>query len=381
MPNLNSAIQLIREGRKEEAKKVLEPLLQAEPANIQAWFWYVETCSTLEKRIQVLEVCLKMNPGNSQVIQALQTLQNKKPVQPSFTPTPAQPPKPVAAQPVQPPSPPPYSMGYIGYEEEAAKDAVYFDTSPSRAPVTANTAQPESTGKKKNAWEEDITGYVDTSMLSKPKPAKKTYAFYDVWMTTLSMMQMGTYENMLDDPEAGAGRAFEWMAYAGIISGLLFPLSFLSSPQFAELRNMPELMGLFGNPGTTTALAGMLALVMALLTPIFSVIGLAIGGWIQNFIAGFMGGNGYYGRTVYAMAAYLAPLTILSALLGAIPVVGQCLTSVFGIYTIVLNIRALNASHSLTTGKALIVIFLPSILLMIFGCLLVLIVGLPGLSR
>ncbi len=64
MLSLNNAIQLIRQGQKEEARQILEPLLKGEPGNIQAWFWYVETFPTTEKRIQTLEVCLKLNPGN-----------------------------------------------------------------------------------------------------------------------------------------------------------------------------------------------------------------------------------------------------------------------------------------------------------------------------
>jgi hypothetical protein len=372
MSGLNNAIQLIHDGRKEEARQVLEPLLKAEPTNIHAWFWYVETCSTLEKRIQVLEVCLKMNPGNPQVIQALQMLRNKQPPQESYTPPSAPSPKP-AAEPLWSPSP--YSAVY----DEEPKSPIYFDDTPAYTTVESTPTQGKSTGKKKKTWDEDYTAYEDTSTLSKSKPAKLSYAFYDVWMTALSMMRMDTYENMLDDPEAGAGRAFEWMAYSGIISGLLFPLSILVNPQFAQLRNMPEFIKLFGYVGTT-AFVVMLALAMALLMPIFSVIGLAISAGIQNFLAGFMGGSGDYGRTAYAMAAYLAPMTVISVVIGVIPVVGQCLTSVLGIYNIVLNVRALQASHSLSTGKALGVIFLPSILIMIFVCVLLFFI-MPGLSR
>jgi hypothetical protein len=374
MSDLNNAIQLIREGRKEEAQQLLEPLLKAEPANIQAWFWYVEICSTLEKRIRVLEVCLKMNPGNSQVMQTLQTLRNKQPSQATFTPPPAPSPKPVVSQPPQPTSP---DIATYKYELE---EPIYFDDTLAYDPVEENTAQGQSTGNKKKTWDKDYTAYEDTSMLSKDKPARRSYAFYDVWMTVLSMTRMDTYVKMLDDPEAGAGRAFEWMAYSGIISGLLLPLSILANPQFAQLKNMPELARLFGNTETTAFLV-MLALVMALLTPIFSVIGLAISAGIQNFLAGFMGGTGDYGSTAYALAAYLAPIAILSAAIGAIPVVGQCLTSVFGIYSIILNMRALQASHSLSIGQALGVIFAPAILIVIFGCVFFLLIGLPGLSK
>jgi hypothetical protein len=380
MSSLNNAIQLIREGRKEEARQFLEPLLKAEPANIQAWFWYVDTCPTLEKRTQVLEVCLKMNPGNSEVMQALQMLRSQRPPQPSFAPPPVEFPKPAVSEPLQTPSP--YSAVYDEESEDPAPYSytpAYFDDQPAYSPAGSSNAQGQASGKQKKAWEEDYGSYVDNSLLSKPRPAAKSYAFYDAWMTVLATMDIESYESVLNDPEAGAGRAFEWVAYAGIISGLIAPFSILSNPQFAELRNMPEFKGLFGNMGTT-ALIMMLALAMALLTPILSVIGLAISAGIQNFLAVLFGGNGHYGRTAYALAAYLAPMTILVAALGIIPLVGQCLTSLLGIYNIILNVRALRAAHSISIWQALGVMFTPTVILFIFACLLILLAGLPGAS-
>ena len=374
MLSLNDAIQLIRQGRKEEARQALEPLIRAEPANITAWFWYVEVCSTLEKRIQVLEVCLKMNPGNPQVIQALQTLRNKQPSQASFTPPHVQPPKPVVSQPLQP------ALQYSAAYDEELNSPIYFDDSPTYLPELSNTTQEQFPGKKKKTWDEDYTAYEDTSMLSKSKPAAKSYSFFDAWIKVLTTMDIESYESVLDDPEAGAGRAFEWVAYAGIISGLIFPLSIFVNPQFSQLRNMPEFNKLFGTMGIT-AFVGILALVMLVLTPINSVIGLAISAGIQNLLAGFFGGKGYFGRTAYALAAYTAPITILLTALSIIPLVGQCLSSLLGFYSIVLNVRALRAAHSISIGQALGVMFTPILILLIFMCVLILAVGMPGLSK
>jgi hypothetical protein len=375
MSSLNNAIQLIRQGQKEEARQILESLLTTEPGNIQAWFWYVETCPTLEKRIQALEICLKVNPGNSQVMQALQSLRNQRPPQTSLTPPPAQSPKPAVSQPM--PTSTPYSAIYDVEPKNPVPSSTptYFENKP----AVTSTAPQQSSGKQKKAWEEDNVSYVDDSLLSKSRPAAKSYAFYDVWMTVLASMDIESYENVLNDPEAGAGRAFEWVAYAGIISGLIFPLTLMNNPQFKELMNMPEFNGMFGNMGTT-ALMVALALVMALFTPILSVIQLAISAGIQNFLAVLFGGNGYFGRTAYALAAYLAPMTILIAVFGIIPLVGQCLTSVVGIYIIILNIRALRAAHSISIWQAIGVMLTPSVILFIFACLLILLAGLPGSS-
>jgi hypothetical protein len=379
MSDLNTAIQLIREGQKEAAQKILEPMLRADTANIQAWFWYVETYSTLEKRIQVLETCLKMNPGNPQVMQALETLNSRRPAQTaSFAPPPAQSPKPEASQP-----PASYSSFYDEPPQSPgpfSNEPAYLDESPVYTPIETGTSGQLPPGKQKKAWEEDASSYVDNSMLSKPKPAAKSYAFYDVWMTVLASLDIESYENVLNDPEAGAGRAFEWVAYAGIISGLIAPLSLMSNARVTALRTMPEFGRLFGNMGTP-ALILIFALILGLVTPILSILGLAISAGIQNLLAGLFGGKGYFGRTAYALAAYLAPMTILIALLGIIPFVGQCLTSLLGLYNIILNVRALRAAHSISVWQALGVMITPTVIFIVLGCLLVFAVGLPGVSK
>jgi hypothetical protein len=351
MADLNNAIQLIREGRKPEAQRILEPLIKADPANIQAWFWYVETYPTLEKRVQVLEMCLKMNPGNAQVLAALQTLNKQHPPQSSVNPPMAQAVKPAPQQPSIS-----YSSSPPAYVEER--------------PVVTNPSQ------QKKAWE-NMDSYVDNSALSRPKPLSRSYSFYDVWLTVLTSFDIEPYEDMLKDPEASASRGFEWVAYAGIASGLLAPLSIVNNPAFTELKNMPEFQGMFGNMGMTAFLV-FLAFASALITPIVSVIALALGAGIQNVLAVFFGGNGDYSRTVYAIAAYLAPITILIALLGIIPVVGQCLTGLISLYNLILNVRALRAAHSISTWQALGVIVTPTILLTIFLCL-VMYVAAPGI--
>jgi|GEM_PF-3738126 len=38
MPDLNNAVQLIRQGQNTEAQQLLQTIIKAEPKNIQAWF-------------------------------------------------------------------------------------------------------------------------------------------------------------------------------------------------------------------------------------------------------------------------------------------------------------------------------------------------------
>jgi hypothetical protein len=370
MADLNSAIQLIREGRKQEAQRILEPMLEAEPANIPAWFWYVETYPSLEKRIRVLEMCLNLNPGNVQVAQALQTLRKQRPT----PPPPAQPP-----QPAETPSRTPYSSLYEEPKSSSSASAhPYFDEKPVFLPVETGNSLQSSRSQQKKPWEEP-DAYVDNSTFAKPKTVAKSYAFYEAWTTVLMSFDIESYENVLNDPEAGAGRGFEWIVYAGIISGLLAPLTLISNPQYTELMSMPEFSELFGNINSGAFLVAM-ALVLALVIPIASVINLAINAGILNVLALLFGGNGYYGRTVYAIAAFLAPMTILIALLGVIPIAGQCLTALLGLYNIILNVRALRAAHSISTWQALGVMLAPSIIIFVLGCLILYVASVPAAS-
>lgn len=76
MSDIQQAIDLIKQGRKKDAQPILETHIRANSHDIKSWFWYVETLDSAEKRIQLLEVCLKQNPGNTQVTNALEMLHN-----------------------------------------------------------------------------------------------------------------------------------------------------------------------------------------------------------------------------------------------------------------------------------------------------------------
>jgi dienelactone hydrolase len=79
---LKTVIDLIRSGRQQSAQEILRSMLKADVHDIQAWFWYVETCTTVNQRIQTLEACSICNPDNSQVKSVLAALRKQQP-QPS----------------------------------------------------------------------------------------------------------------------------------------------------------------------------------------------------------------------------------------------------------------------------------------------------------
>ena len=389
MSDLNHAIQLIRQGQKFEAQRILQELLKTQPNNIQAWFWYVETCSTTERRIQVLETCLKMNPGNPQVMQALQHLQVQRPAQ-TETPAPQMPSQPAEPSPTyysyeeSKPEPETQDSSY-GYEPypssyEQEQTPAYLEDVPTvvgksdlygfESYRTVQTEPEKPAPPKKQSWELETSSYTDNSMLSKQKKPKRTYSVFDVWMTAVTSQDEKAYADLLEDPEAGLERAFSWIAIAGLVTALTVPVQYLLNPNLGELLDIPELQRQVGSM-TPNAFIIILTMISFVTAPIGGMLNLAISGGIQNFLAMFFGGGGNYTRTVYALAAFLAPMTIITSIAAVIPVVGGCLSLPFAIYNFVLNVRALKAAHSLGNGAAVGVMLAPTLLILIFACLFV----------
>ena len=372
MTDLNQAIQLIRQGQKFEAQRILQEIIKTEPKNIPAWFWYVETCATTERRIQVLETCLKMNPGNLQVEQALQTFRNSQP------PVPA-PPK------VEPPAyqsntPEPQKnddlYSYTSFRSDSFEQTQSYEEDKSPAydsPLyeyetfrTNSSVKEES--QKKQPWEMDLSTYEDNSMLAKSKKVRRSYSAFDVWLTALTSQDEKSYADLLEDPEAGLERAFSWVAIAGLITALTVPVQYFLNPNLGELLDIPELQRQVGNM-TPNAFIIILTMISFVTAPIGAILNLALSGGIQNLLARFFGGGGNFKRTAYALSAFLAPMAVVTSLVAIVPVAGSCLSFPLGIYSFILNVRALKASHSLTNGAAIGVLLAPSILVIIFGCL------------
>ena len=91
---LTEAIRLIKAGKKEAARAVLEPFLRGHPNHIRAWMWEAELFPNDGDKIKVLEACLKYNPGDPQAIRALIFLKKRaessqRPIAPVSAPPPA----------------------------------------------------------------------------------------------------------------------------------------------------------------------------------------------------------------------------------------------------------------------------------------------------
>lgn len=71
---LREAIELAQEGRKTEARWVLQEILRDDVTNESAWLWYADCGETRGDRVQALETCLRNNPGATRARAALDLL-------------------------------------------------------------------------------------------------------------------------------------------------------------------------------------------------------------------------------------------------------------------------------------------------------------------
>jgi hypothetical protein len=336
---LQQAIGLIRAGRKGEAQPLLQRLIQAEPRNVPAWLWYVETCQTQAERLKVLEACARLNPGHPQVEQALTVLQTPPPQVSPFASTPQES---VADWEV------PKSWGAPQQESEPVRT---WDPKPYEPPK-----------EPPPAWE-----YTPPpAPPPQPAPPARSYAWYEVWWEVLSYRPVEAFEGLLRDPTARAGRAYLWVAISGLLSVLVAVMFQFNA--FTSMVDSPQFQQTGADPAMFRTYIWAFMLCMVPFGALASVLGLIISGAIQNLLAGMFGGTGNYAATVYLLGAISAPIAIASAVISAIPFV-NCLSIGFSIYSVMLNVRALMAAHQINSIKALGVIFLPGLVLFFLACI------------
>ncbi len=183
-----------------------------------------------------------------------------------------------------------------------------------------------------------------------PSPAAASLPWHQVWAKALTPSEQ-SYQELISDPNATPTRAYTWVAVSSLIGGAL---SVLLSGLFqllfgAAASGSSEELGVAVGSGASVLLIQLFCVVPVVV--VFSVLGLMISAAIMQWIAGALGGTGTYAKLVYAFGAYVAPLTLISGLIGAIPIV-NCLAFPLGIYGIVLNVTAIKAVNQFGWGKA-----------------------------
>ncbi len=186
------------------------------------------------------------------------------------------------------------------------------------------------------------------------------------WMNVLTHPGEAAFAEERSRPQAKLETALIWIVISAVIGGLLgwMRLQFLLSStggmagMIGQMNLPPEFAGqiesMMSN-GAMGALMGGGGLASIIIAPI----GFLIGTGILYLIARMFGGTGDFGRFAYLLAAFQAPISIISAVLGFIPVLGGCVSAALSIYGLVLTYFAIKVEHGLSDGKAIATLLLP----------------------
>lgn len=176
---------------------------------------------------------------------------------------------------------------------------------------------------------------------------------FDIWIRAITQPRLATYQGFLEEePNPTFGKTAGWIALAGLIAFVISGV----------------LLAIFGGGLAesvfTTLICGLIA------TPIAAVIGFVIGSAILLAVAKLLGGEGTFARQSYVLAAAWAPMSIVSAILSALPVVGPFLGILVWLYNLWLAVLALQAAHGYTAGRAVVTVLAPALLLFVPICII-----------
>ncbi len=188
------------------------------------------------------------------------------------------------------------------------------------------------------------------------------------WIAVLTKPGEEIFEQEQNSPRASLSTALIWIVIAAVVTAVLgFMQSLLFTPSTQQMTGMieqmnlpPESADLVGKMlagGLLAGLSGVGAFLGIILTPIFFLIGTGI----IHLIATMLRGQGDFGRFAYLSAAIQSPISIVTAFLGFVPVVGGCVVFLISIYSLVLYYFAVKVSYRLTSGRAIAVILIPVI--------------------
>ena len=201
-----------------------------------------------------------------------------------------------------------------------------------------------------------------------------TYTWFESWKMALTRPNEETFRSLADDPNGSLGRALIWIAITSAVSFLITTTvqllfsSLLAGPSVFEA--LEQEVGLLLPGGLMIAGVFVCGLPMVAL---FSAIGILIYSGLVQFTASAFGGEGTFAEMTYALAAFTAPITLLSAVIGGIPLV-NCLTIPLVIYSLMLTLLAVKSVNRISWGKTIgifAVLLLVSILLAVVLGLLI----------
>ena len=188
----------------------------------------------------------------------------------------------------------------------------------------------------------------------------RSLSWSETWIKALTQPSEASYAEIVNDPGAAPRKAYIWIFISSLVGFIIYIL----------------IGSLFGTnvigAGMEGILGSMIAVVLcgAPIVSLFAVLGIMISAGISQWIASALGGTGTYSKLVYTIAAYAAPLSLVSYLISSIPYL-NCLYIPLGFYGIFLNITAVKTVNQFSWGKAVISSALILFLLIVVAAIIV----------
>ena len=191
------------------------------------------------------------------------------------------------------------------------------------------------------------------------------------WIRLFTGPNNSNFEEVSMNSEASMGTAILWRTVSIIIAaalGYVGSLMGLGNVQ-AQFEQMiasrgdipPEMQQALSQVATLMTPANLG--IMTVLGIVFSLIGFILLCLLYHVIAKMFGGQGSLGTFSYLSAGVWAPVSIITAVLGLIPLIGSCLGVLVGLYGLVLSFFAIKTNYRLGDGRAIVVLILPVLLL------------------
>lgn len=159
--------------------------------------------------------------------------------------------------------------------------------------------------------------------------------------------------------------------------GFEYPLKFAAiSLLLAAVLNAARVLVVGPQGASASGVGGnfLLALVTLVVSPILGMVFLGLGaGLVHLFVMLFEGSGGY--KETLAAFEYATALSPVSALVSFVPLLGGLLNFVLGIYGIYIQVRGLESFQNLSTGKAVIAVVAPAVIVILIFVVLAVVAG------
>jgi hypothetical protein len=141
--HLQEAIQAIRRGDKDQARRLLKQVVREEPQNEQAWLWLSAVLTSPQQQRDCLQRVLQINPANQQAAHGLELLEA------AAAPTPA----PALPEPAEAAPAPPEPAEAAPAPPEPAEAAPALPASAASAPEPQSRIAPQQHSDDDFVWE------------------------------------------------------------------------------------------------------------------------------------------------------------------------------------------------------------------------------------